>query len=272
MTASNESVKPLSAREGSDGDACEYTYTGNETIGAPMPEIPDLSDPRYLDEVGWFLYHEKYRRDRFGGSYDAERLAHSRLLLDEVAGYLHQNAHWFEGKTVVTIGCGCTGDLAAFPASVKVAIDPLLYAYQHLGMLVPDEVGGRTLYLSLAAEDLPLLDRSADLVICRNALDHMPEPRVALNEMWRILSDDGALFVSVDIGGEPTPDEPTVFSVESLGALLRERFEMVTLTDNNRPHSGSRTGNLRALARKIPDASRALDKEQVLRAYEARLP
>ena len=44
-----------------------------------MPQIPDLSDPRYLDEVGWFLYHEKYRRDRFGGSYHAERLAHSRL-------------------------------------------------------------------------------------------------------------------------------------------------------------------------------------------------
>ena len=28
-----------------------------------MPEIPDLTDPRYLDEVGWFLYYEKYRRD-----------------------------------------------------------------------------------------------------------------------------------------------------------------------------------------------------------------
>src|SRR5262245_64999600 len=89
-----------------------------------MPEIPDLTDPRYLDEIGWFLYHEKYRRDRFGGSYDAERVANSRLLRDEVAEYLEQNAGWFEGKTVVTIGCGCTGDLSAFPAGVKVAIDP----------------------------------------------------------------------------------------------------------------------------------------------------
>src|SRR6266851_4055175 len=208
-----------------------------------MPRIPDLSDPRYLDEVGWFLYHEKHRRDRFGDSYDAERLAYSRLLRDEVATFLGRDARWFEGKTIVSIGCGCTGDLAAFPATVKVAIDPLLYAYQHLDMLVPDEAGGRTLYLSLGAEELPLLDRSADLVICRNALDHMPDPRVALNEMWR-----------------------------SLGALLRERFEVARLSDQHRPHSGSRTGNVRALARKIPDAGRSLDKEQVLRAYEARLP
>jgi SAM-dependent methyltransferase len=236
-----------------------------------MPDIPDFSDPRYLDEVGWFLYHEKYRRDHFGGSYDAERLAHSRLLRDEVVACLGRDAGWLEGKTVVSIGCGCTGELAAFPAGVKVAIDPLLYAYQRLGMLVTDEVGGRTLYLSLGAEDLPLLDRSADLVICRNALDHMPDPRVALKEMSRILSDEGTLFVSVDIGGDPTPDEPTVFSVDSLRALLRERFEIVTLTGDRRPHSASRTGNLRVLARKIPDAYRPLDKEQVLRAYEARL-
>ena len=26
-----------------------------------MPQIPDLTDPHYLDGIGWFLYHEKYR-------------------------------------------------------------------------------------------------------------------------------------------------------------------------------------------------------------------
>jgi SAM-dependent methyltransferase len=237
-----------------------------------MPKIPDLSDPRYLDEVGWFLYHEKYRRDRFGGSYDAERLAYSRLLRDEVLACLAEPPRWLEDRTVVSIGCGCTGDLAAFPARAKVAIDPLLYAYQQLDMLVADEAGGPTLHLSLGAEDLPLLDRFADLVICRNALDHMPDPRVGLKEMWRILADDGAVFVSVDIGGDPTPDEPTVFSIETLRALVGERFEVATFTDGHRPHSAGRTGNVRLLARKIPAASRPLDKAQVLKAYEARLP
>jgi hypothetical protein len=49
-------------------------------------------------------------------------------------------------------------------------------------------------------------------------------------------------------------------------------FEVVTVTDQHRPHSGSRTGNLRVRAQKIPDTDRSLDKEQVRRAYEARLP
>src|SRR5436309_15897365 len=148
-----------------------------------MPQMPDLTDPRYLDEVGWFLYHEKYERDRFGGSYDAERLAYSRLLLDEVVGYLGRDTNWFQGKTVVSIGCGCTGDLAAFPASVKIAIDPLLYLYQRLGMLLADETGGRTVYLSIGAEDLPLTAEVADVIICRNALDHMHAPSAALSEL-----------------------------------------------------------------------------------------
>ena len=124
-----------------------------------MPQIPDLTDPRYLDEIGWFLYHEKYRRGQFGGSYNAERLAYSRLLRDEVARYLDTDASWLEGKTVVSIGCGCTADLAAFPAGVKIAIDPLLYVYQQLGMLVDDEAGSRTVYLSLARRESPSAGR-----------------------------------------------------------------------------------------------------------------
>jgi SAM-dependent methyltransferase len=236
-----------------------------------MPKIPDLADPRYLEEVGWFLYHEKYRRDLFGGSYDAERLAYSRLLLEEVVGHLGRDVRWTESKTIVSLGCGCTGDLAAFPAAVKIAIDPLLYVYQQLGMLVEDEGDNRTINLALGAEDLPLLDGCADLVICRNALDHMPNPELALQEMWRILHKDGALFISVDIGGAPTPDEPTVFSVESLSDILRERFEVATLVDNHPPHSGGRRYSVRVVAHKKPRASHLLDKEKILQAYEARL-
>src|SRR5262245_21348565 len=72
-----------------------------------MPQIPDLTDPRYRDEVGWFLHHEKYGRDIFGGSYDAERAAHSRLLLEWVLRFTERDAKWLCDKTVVSVGCGC---------------------------------------------------------------------------------------------------------------------------------------------------------------------
>src|SRR5262249_5164281 len=152
--------------------------------------------------------------------------------------YCGQDPKWLQAKTVVTIGCGCTGDLTAWPAAIKIAIDPLLYTYQQLGMIMEDAPGTcRTVYLSQGGEVLPLLDDCADLVVCRNALDHMPDPELTLKEIRRILKKDGVLFLSVDIGGEPTPDEPTVFSEGSLSAVVGEWFEILSQTTKHSPHS-----------------------------------
>jgi SAM-dependent methyltransferase len=176
-------------------------------------------------------------------------------------------------KTVVSIGCGCTGDLAAWPAAVKIAVDPLLYTYQKLDMLLED-LGGtsRTVHLAMSAEELPLLDECAHLVICRNALDHMHDPAKALQHMWRILKAEGSLFLSVDVGGVPTPDEPTVFSVDSLLALLRQgAFEIIRHTGDEEPHSSWRPCSTRILARKKSRAGAILEKEEILQAYLGRI-
>jgi SAM-dependent methyltransferase len=233
-----------------------------------MPQIPDLTDPRYRDEVGWFLYHERYDRHNFGDSYDAERVAYSRLFLEEVLRFTERDIKWLANRTVVSIGCSCTGDLATFPAALKIGIDPLLYTYQKLGLLLADVAGSRTVYLSVGAETLPLLDDFADLIVCRNALDHMLEPERALEEIRRILKDDGIFYLSVDIGGTPTPDEPTVFSVESLCALLDEHFNVLSLTDDYAPHNGGRVCSTKVVARKKPGLSQGLDREKILDAYE----
>lgn len=235
-----------------------------------MPRIPDFTDLRYLNEVGWFLHREKYGYNHFTDSYAGERLVWSQMLLDEVLSYCGHDQNWVENKTVVSIGCGCSGDLAVWPAATKIAVDPLLYVYQKLGMLLEDAAHTtRTIYLSVAGEELALLDECADLVLCRNALDHMLDSKQGLQEMWRILKRDGLLFVSVDIGGNPTPDEPTVFSEESLSALLREQFEILKLTSGHPPHDEWRDCSVRVLARKKPGPTVSLDKEAILRAYKA---
>jgi SAM-dependent methyltransferase len=237
-----------------------------------MLRIPELTDPRYLHELGWFLYYERFGRDRFGGPYDEERLVYSRMLLEEVLRCCRQDGTWLADKTVVTVGCGCTGDLATWPAAVKIAVDPLLYTYQKLGMLVPDTPGtSPTVYLSVAINDLPLLDDSADIVLCRNALDHVPDPGEMLSQIRRILKEDGVFHLSVDVGGSPTPDEPTVFSVDGLAALVGESFEILTRSEDHRPHSAGRAGAVRILARKRQAAAVNLDKEAVLAAYLAQL-
>lgn len=237
-----------------------------------MSLLPDMTDPRYLDEVGWFLYHEQYGRQQFGGSYTEERLAYSHLLRAEVLEACGQDARWLHEKTVVSIGGGCTGDLTTWDAAVKIAIDPLLAVYQQLGMLLNDLAGTNpTLYLSVGIEALPLLDGCADLVICRNALDHMPEPQIALQQINRILKTDALLFLSVDIGGVATPDEPTVFSEDSLKSLVETHFSIVWQRTMSLSHSGWRPGSVRILARKKQPSPPQLDRDRILQAYMARI-
>jgi hypothetical protein len=99
----------------------------------------------------------------------------------------------------------------------------------------------------------------------------MPDPRGGVQQVWRMLRQDGVFFVSVDIGGVPTPDEPTVFSTESLRALFRDGFDVVAFNAENPPHSQGRLHSVRLLARKREQAEQTLDKSQILQAYEARL-
>ena len=236
-----------------------------------MEEDLDLEDPRYLDEVGYFLYYEyqKYIRYPVEGSYEKERLINSEVLLREVLAICGLDERWLRDKTVLTIGCGCTGDLASWPALVKVAIDPLLNVYKRLGMLIDDVPGtGRTVYLAHSAEAMPLIDDSVDLVLCRNALDHMHRPAEALAELSRVLKPNGIAFLDVDLGGVPLPDEPTVFSPESLIALVEEHFSVVERKDTDRSHSGNRDSSIRLVLRNKPNKSaQRLDRNEILNRY-----
>jgi ubiquinone/menaquinone biosynthesis C-methylase UbiE len=238
-----------------------------------MVRIPDFDDPRYLNEVGWFLYREKYGYNHYTGSFAKERLVWSQMLLDEFLDCCGKDHKWVKEKTVVTIGCGCTGDLAVWPAAVKIAVDPLLYTYQQLGMLIPDAPeAGRTVFLSAGVEEMPLLDGTADIVVCRNCLDHMPDPRQGLEQIWRVLKEGGLMFLSVDVGGPPTPDEPSPFTRESLTALLENDFRVLRTKEGQPPHAKWRDYSLRILVEKKGHGAPALSKERILKAYESALP
>ena len=122
----------------------------------------------------------------------------------------------------------------------------------------------------MGIEDLPLLDDCADVVLCRNALDHVPDPAAMLDQMRRILRPDGVVYLSVDIGGSPTPDEPTVFTIDGLIALVEESFAFVSRTDHHRPHSKGRVCAVRILARKTEGPGRLSTRKRYWSAYLAR--
>ena len=236
------------------------------------PKLPDLTDPRYLHEVGWFLLQQKHVEVYQGGGYEAYRPQHSALLKDELLGLVDRTEEWLSDKAVVAVGSGCACELRSWPARLKVEVDPLLYVYQQLDMLLEDRRDAPpTLRIAVGIEDLPLLDETFDVAVCRNALDHVKRPEAGLSEMWRVLKPEGFLFLSVDLGGEPTPDEPSPFSPGQVEEMIVGRFEIAARSDGHRPHAGWRESNSRFLLRRTGTKPPSLDKAEVIAAYEKSL-
>lgn len=64
--------------------------------------------------------------------------------------------------------------------------------------------------------DIPLDDATYDIVICSHVLEHIPDDRKALGELWRILAPGGKLLVMVPeaLDGRPSDEDPSVTTNE----------------------------------------------------------
>lgn len=85
-----------------------------------------------------------------------------------------------------------------------------------------DLVSGRAmLRLDITAIDLP--DQSVDLTLCSHVLEHVPDDRAALRELYRVVRPAGHALVLVPLGNGPTDEDPSIADPEE----RRRRFGQV---------------------------------------------
>jgi len=102
-----------------------------------------------------------------------------------------------EGKIVVDIGAGKGWTLSRLKGT-RVAVD-LALAYLRRS-------GSTSNYrIRAAAEFLPLRNGCVDVVICDSVLEHVLEPMQVVEEMRRILDENGRCFVSVPYKEDLSP-------------------------------------------------------------------
>lgn len=80
--------------------------------------------------------------------------------------------------------------------------------------------------------DLPLEPASFDVVVCFEAIEHVAEQELVLDEIKRVLRPGGVLAISTPIAGAiaiHNPHHVAELSPDELEALLRERFANVAL-------------------------------------------
>lgn len=103
---------------------------------------------------------------------------------------------------VVEIGCGPIGVAGFFPASERVAVDPLeeFYASRPALVAVRDE---RVSYRSGTGESLPADDDSFDLAIIENCIDHCQDMDAVMADIRRVLVPGGILYLTVNARSRP---------------------------------------------------------------------
>ena len=125
---------------------------------------------------------------------------------------------FFDGKVVLDIGSGPLGFPEACPARVSIGVDPLADAYRESGLLLKSNA----IHLAIGAESIPLIAGSVDVVVARNSLDHVDNPRAVVGEAIRLLAPGGTLILTFDVGHTPTATEPHALELETvLGWIAR---------------------------------------------------
>jgi SAM-dependent methyltransferase len=169
-------------------------------------------------------------------TYEGRRWQQARA---EVARVLEEagiaDPDFFKGKTVVDVGPGLVGFPDACPARTSLAIEPLAPRFAEHGLLLSSDA----VYLPVGAESVPLVDGTVDVVVSRNSLDHVNDPRRAVEEIARILRPGGFLILNVDTGHPPTAAEPHSFSVDDVRRLLADfAVEHERLLDDSHGEEG----------------------------------
>jgi ubiquinone/menaquinone biosynthesis C-methylase UbiE len=112
-------------------------------------------------------------------------------------------------KIVLNIGSGCTGLLRAFATpSLKIELDPLIGRYREAEKVSIRQTA-KTILLQAYAEDIPISDAFVDVIVCRNALDHVDSLDKAAAEITRVLKPCGLFLLVVDIHQGKTLHEPS---------------------------------------------------------------
>lgn len=152
---------------------------------------------------------------------------------------------FFRDKVVVDIGPGALGFPDACPARVSIGVEPLAERFADAGLLLDSGA----VYLVAGAEAIPLISESVDVVIARNSLDHVDDPRVAVAEARRLLRPGGTMILNFDVHTTPTATEPHTLDAAEVRSWLQP---MTVVHENVWDHGHGRLGHAVILVARQP--------------------
>ena len=100
-----------------------------------------------------------------------------------------------DNAKVLEVGSGAHGLIFYFGSSHGVGVDPLAVSYGNLF----GQWQGCASTVAAVGESLPFPDRSFDVVLCDNVVDHAESPSQIVRELVRVLKPGGLLYFTVNV-------------------------------------------------------------------------
>jgi SAM-dependent methyltransferase len=168
-------------------------------------------------------------------------LMHGHIIEAEHFARYTWASQFADGRRVLDAACGTgygTAILAAAGGSEVVGVDLDEQVIDAARATAPPA----TRFEGADLRDLPFGEDEFDLVVCFEAIEHVPDPETVLDQLYRVLRPDGLLLVSTPNRDVYTPGNPfhlRELTPHELEAELTERFRSVAL---RRQHSWVASG------------------------------
>jgi SAM-dependent methyltransferase len=126
---------------------------------------------------------------------EADVMAAMKLSAERVRGVLEKYKPIDSEASVIEVGSGAHGLIFFFGNENAVGVDPLAVDYRRLFPTWQKRVQT----VAAFGEQLPFADKSFDIVLCDNVVDHAENPAGIVRELVRILRPGGLLYFTVNI-------------------------------------------------------------------------
>lgn len=129
---------------------------------------------------------------------------------------------WARTKSVIEIGAGPFPLIASANKGWLrcVAVDPIARGYVEEDLVPP--AASHVVYVAARGESIPLPSSSADLIVIENCLDHVREPSEVIQEMNRLMTPGGLLWIFVDLSNHVDHMHPHAMNEGKVRGLLKQ--------------------------------------------------
>lgn len=147
-------------------------------------------------EAGWSF-------DDRADTYDMLKWVHDHSLLRTMVNLISEDS-LRRARTILDVATG-TGAVARALTREKNHVIGLDLSRPMLERAAHHRSSAKVRYVRARGEALPIKDGAIDVVVCRNGLHQMTEPRLALHEFGRVLSPSGMVCVIESVAPPPDP-------------------------------------------------------------------